>query len=327
MKARRQFFEKFGKLCRYNQKNRDHPTIPPIEPIDRVVELDYHVTQTIQPTQRARSMAIRNPLRLVAYYRQSTTKQEQSGLGMKAQVAAVKQWAASRGGRIMASFTETESGRKRIDQRPQLAAAIQYAKMIGGRLVVAKLDRLVRNVSVLSALRDTKVDFVCCDYEDATPMVIGFLALIAEQEVENTRNRTRASLAAHKADGGKLGTQHPNNYAVLCGPNHRANTRKGGLASVAARRSASADQVRNLGAYVIQLHEQGLDFAEIATKLDAAGFQTLLHRRFTRQNVYHLYNKAKAVDAVSPLPRNEFIGNAPQWNLDENTMPSEPASA
>lgn len=137
----------------------------------------------------------------VAYYRVSTQRQGESGLGLEAQQAAVQ--AFTRGGGVLASYTEIESG-KRAD-RPQLAAAIAHAKRVGARLLVAKLDRLARNVAFTSKLMEDGVKFTACDNPGATELVIHILAAVAQNEARQTSERTKAALAAAKARGVQLG--------------------------------------------------------------------------------------------------------------------------
>ena len=137
----------------------------------------------------------------VAYLRVSTNKQGHSGLGLEAQQAAV---AAFTGGEIIAEYVEIESGRKA--DRPQLAAAIAHCRRVGATLVVAKLDRLSRNVAFVSALIESGVEFVAVDNPNANRLTIHILAAVAEEEARAISTRTKAALAAAKARGTKLGT-------------------------------------------------------------------------------------------------------------------------
>jgi DNA invertase Pin-like site-specific DNA recombinase len=155
-------------------------------------------------------------MRYVAYYRVSTARQGQSGLGLEAQVAAVRDFV--RDGEMVEAFTEVESG-TRAD-RPKLIEAIETAQAYGARLVVAKLDRLSRNASFLFALRDSGVDFVCADMPDANKLTIGILALVAENERDAISSRTKAALAAAKARGVKLG--NPQNLSLEAAEKGRA---------------------------------------------------------------------------------------------------------
>lgn len=138
----------------------------------------------------------------VAYYRVSTTRQGQSGLGLDAQRATVNEFV--RDGHLVSEFEEIESGKK--NNRIKLLEAIEEAKRQGAKLLIAKLDRLSRNASFIFALRDSGVDFICCDLPDANTLTIGLFAIIAQHERETTSQRTKAALAAKKARGFKLGS-------------------------------------------------------------------------------------------------------------------------
>lgn len=138
----------------------------------------------------------------VAYYRVSTGRQRISGLGLDAQREAVGRHVGA--GQIVAEYTEAESG-KRHTNRPQLAAALAACRKYRAVLVIAKLDRLARNVAFISALMESTVDFVCCDNPHATPLLLHMLAAFAEHEAAQISDRTRAALAAAKARGIRLG--------------------------------------------------------------------------------------------------------------------------
>ena len=160
------------------------------------------------------------PLRLVAYHRVSTVRQGRSGLGLEAQRAAIKNLAKERGGTVVASFTEVESGK--VDSRPELQKALQVARLTGATLAIAKLDRLSRNAAFLLTLRDSGVRFIAADMPEANDLTVGIMALVAQQEREAIARRTKEALAATKARGRKLG--NPNGAAAL----RRAG--KGGVA-------------------------------------------------------------------------------------------------
>ncbi|WP_317128928.1 recombinase family protein [Hymenobacter metallicola] len=139
----------------------------------------------------------------IPYYRVSTQKQGASGLGLEAQQAAVQSFVTS-AGHVVGEFVEVESGKK--NQRPQLAAAIAAARQHGAVLLIAKLDRLSRNAGFIFALRDSGVEFVCCDMPDANTLTVGLFAVIAQHERETIAKRTKDALAAKKARGAQLGT-------------------------------------------------------------------------------------------------------------------------
>ena len=138
----------------------------------------------------------------VAYYRVSTDKQGLKGLGMDAQREAVSRFMAGKGD-LAAQFIEVESGRK--DNRPQLLAALAECRKRRAVLVIAKLDRLARNVHFISGLMNSDVEFVAVDMPSANRLTIHILAAVAEHEREMISVRTKAALAAAKARGTKLG--------------------------------------------------------------------------------------------------------------------------
>lgn len=141
-------------------------------------------------------------MRAVAYYRVSTDKQGRSGLGLEAQREAVRRFLKDDYPPIR-EFKEVESG-KRTD-RPELQRAIEYAKLHKAKLVIAKLDRLARNVHFVSGLMQAGVDFVAVDIPHANKLTIHIIAAVAEDEAQRISERTKAALQAAKARGVKLG--------------------------------------------------------------------------------------------------------------------------
>jgi DNA invertase Pin-like site-specific DNA recombinase len=132
----------------------------------------------------------------------STTQQGAFGLGLEAQREAVARHVAGAQGTIVAEFQEIESGKR--NDRPQIAAALAACRLRRATLVIAKLDRLARNVHFISSLMESGVDFVACDNPHATRLTIHILAAVAEHEREMISQRTIAALAAAKARGVKL---------------------------------------------------------------------------------------------------------------------------
>jgi len=141
--------------------------------------------------------------RYVTYVRVSTQRQGRSGLGLAAQHDAVSAFLAAHSGHVVAEFKEVESGKH--NARPQLQSALKRCQQTRATLLVAKLDRLSRNAAFLLGLRDAGVNFVCADMPDANNLTIGVLAAVAEHEREAISARTKASLAAAKARGVRLG--------------------------------------------------------------------------------------------------------------------------
>src|SRR5215472_1667667 len=139
----------------------------------------------------------------IAYLRVSTDKQGHSGLGLDAQRSAVQRHASSTGDRIAAEFVEIESGRK--SDRPELTAALAACRARRAVLLIAKLDRLARNVAFVSNLMEAGVEFVAADMPTVNRLTVHILAAVAEEEARMISARTKAALEAAKARGVRLG--------------------------------------------------------------------------------------------------------------------------
>lgn len=139
----------------------------------------------------------------VSYLRVSTQRQGMSGLGIDAQRAAVDGYLKSIGGTLLEEFIEVESGSK--NSRPILVQSIARAKRLGATLVIAKLDRLARNVAFVSALMEAGVEFVAVDFPAANKLLIHIMAAVAEHERMLISERTKAALAVAKSRGIRLG--------------------------------------------------------------------------------------------------------------------------
>ena len=138
----------------------------------------------------------------IAYYRVSTDRQGASGLGLDAQRQAVAGHIGN--GRLVSEFTEIESGRRHTN-RPQLQAALVDCRKRRAVLLIARLDRLARNVAFISALMENGTDFIACDMPTANRLTIHILAAVAEHEREMISKRTKAALAEAKRRGTTLG--------------------------------------------------------------------------------------------------------------------------
>lgn len=134
--------------------------------------------------------------KFVTYYRVSTDSQGITGLGMEAQRKAVETYLNGGKWEVIGEFEEVESG-KRAD-RPELMKAVALAKATGAKLLIAKLDRLARNVHFLSGLKQQGVEFVACDMPEANSFTVNIMAAVAEQEREAISSRVTASLAVIK---------------------------------------------------------------------------------------------------------------------------------
>lgn len=151
--------------------------------------------------------------KFVTYYRVSTTRQGVSGLGLEAQRQTVERYLAGRDKTVIESFTEVETGKgsNALDRRPQLRAALELCKKTGATLLLAKIDRLARNVHFVSGLIETGVDFIAADMPNANKVMIQMHAVMSEWERDQISERTKAALAAAKARGVVLGATGPAN--------------------------------------------------------------------------------------------------------------------
>jgi DNA invertase Pin-like site-specific DNA recombinase len=225
--------------------------------------------------------------KLIPYYRVSTKKQEESGLGLDAQQAAVAAFQLAYGGEVLKSYQETETGK--IAERLELQKAIAHAKRSKATLVVAKLDRLARNVEFTAKLMNSGVEFVACDNPHANRLTIHILAAVAEDEAKRISERTSAALTAFvenqrvpkriqklypegvpadvvEATAGKLGA------AIRPVPADRALA--GSVKSAEVRQANARQAYADLAPMVEELRSSGLPLREIAARLDAEGHTT-----------------------------------------------------
>jgi DNA invertase Pin-like site-specific DNA recombinase len=145
---------------------------------------------------------------MIAYYRVSTGRQGKSGLGLEAQRAAVQRFAAAESYELVHEFVEVETGKgsDALDRRPQLAAALRTARKLKAPIVIAKLDRLSRDVAFISGLMAQKVPFIVTELgSDVDPFMLHIYAALAEKERRMISERTKAALQAAKARGVQLG--------------------------------------------------------------------------------------------------------------------------
>ena len=151
--------------------------------------------------------------KFIGYLRVSTEKQGLSGLGIEAQRKAIEDYLNGGRWELLAEYVEIESGRR--SDRPELSKALAQSKATGATLVIAKLDRLSRNVAFISNLMESGVEFVAADMPMANRLTVHVLAAVAEHEREMISQRTTAALAAAKVRGVKLG--NPNGARALRG--------------------------------------------------------------------------------------------------------------
>lgn len=217
--------------------------------------------------------------RVVAYYRVSTEAQGRSRLGLEAQQEAVARLCRQREWEIIAEFTEIESGKR--NDRPQLNAALKRAKVTGARLVIAKLDRLSRNVAFLAALQESGAKFTAADMPEADEFTIHILAAVAERERKLISERTKAALAAARVRGVKLG--NPNGSE----PFRRAA--QGNKAAIEAVRRMAASRAEEYAEIIADVREAGAtSLSAIATELNERGILTARGGRWHVSTVRNL---------------------------------------
>lgn len=223
--------------------------------------------------------------KFIAYFRVSTTRQGESGLGLEAQASSVRDYVMNQG-TLVAEYTECESG-KRSD-RPQLDKALAHARRTGATLVIAKLDRLARNVHFLSTLMETGVDFLAVDNPSASRLTVQILAAVAEDELVRVSSRTKAALRAYKERGGKLGAQDPR-----CRRLSAEDARKGQEKGSRKTAENASQAYRDLVPTIEELRNAGKSYRQIAHKLNEEGHTTRQHRPWSATQVLRVLRRQK----------------------------------
>jgi DNA invertase Pin-like site-specific DNA recombinase len=221
-------------------------------------------------------------MRLVAYYRCSTFKQQKSGLGLAAQREAVQQYATSRKADVIAEYVETESGRK--CDRIQLTEALAYARKKQATIIIAKLDRLGRSVHFISGLMESGVPFDCADRPGADPFRLHIEAAIGEEEARKISTRTKEALRAAKARGILLGASRP-----AC-RNLTTIARQRGTTSTRAKATAFYADVLPI---IRERRMAGATLDAIAAELNNSGRTTQRGLPYTATAVYRVHVTGK----------------------------------
>ncbi len=221
--------------------------------------------------------------KFIAYYRVSTDRQGQSGLGLDAQRSAVMNHIAGQG-ELVAEFTEIESGKK--SDRPQLTAALAVCRKQKARLIIAKLDRLARNVAFVANLMESGVEFLAVDNPHANKLMLHMLAAFAEHEREQISKRTKEALAAAKRRGTRLGNPRPD-------------------ASLARGRTVISEHVAQRLARVqpliLALREQGLTTRAIAQALNERGMLSAQGKQWYSATVCNVLKAAESLEQNLPI--------------------------
>jgi DNA invertase Pin-like site-specific DNA recombinase len=218
---------------------------------------------------------------VIAYLRVSTRQQQRSGLGIDAQRAAIERFAANESLAISAEFVEFESGKgaDALERRPQLATALAAAKAQKCSVVVAKLDRLSRDVAFVAGLMAQRVPFIVAELgRDADPFMLHLYAALAEKERRLIAERTKAALMAKKAAGARLG--NPRNLA------HAGNIGRAALIDVADEFASGLlpviQAIRATGA---------LTLASMAMELNRRGIKSARGGNWQRSSVRNLLGR------------------------------------
>lgn len=220
----------------------------------------------------------------VGYYRVSTQAQGRSGLGLDAQRKAVARYIDSVDGVLVDEFQEVESGGK--TERPQLQAALRYCRTKRAMLVIAKLDRLARNVHFISQLMESGVEFVAADMPTANKLTIHIIAAMAEYEKDIISQRTRASLGAEKVRGVRLGN-----------PNVGSLSKKGVKAN---QRQANEFAIKTMTT-ITALRASGITtFSRLAAALEASGIRTQRGGLWSAMGVRNIVLRAARLNAETP---------------------------
>ncbi len=217
----------------------------------------------------------------VAYYRVSTARQGRSGLGIEAQRAAVTRFAEAEGFELAAEFVEAETGKgaDALDRRPQLAAALAMGRQRKCPVIVAKLDRLSRDVAFIAGLMAQRVPFIVAELgADADPFMLHIYAALAEKERRLISERTRAALAARKAQGARFGNR--SNAAEAAAMGRRVQTEE--AASFAANVLPIIESIRASGVR---------DLRGLAAALNGRGVRTARGGRWHVSNVKNLVDR------------------------------------
>lgn len=215
----------------------------------------------------------------VAYYRVSTARQGRSGLGLEAQRRAVTDFLNGGSWELRAEFVEVESGK--ADDRPQLEQALATCELSGATLVVAKLDRLSRNLAFLAKLQESGARFVAADMPEANELTIHIMAAVAQAERKAISTRTKEALAAARARGVRLGGNRGNIEDLRKGPAKSADVRSRQATERALKVRRQIDAIAGQGTSLRQiahaLNDRGIT-APRGGKWHAAQVKAVLQR-------------------------------------------------
>lgn len=234
--------------------------------------------------------------KFIAYLRVSTKRQGESGHGLEAQRTAITEYLNGGEWELLAEFVEIESGKK--NDRPKLQEALHLCQLTGATLIVAKLDRLSRDNHFITGLQKAGTKFIAADLPEANEMIIGMLAVIAQYERKLICDRTKAALKAAK-ERGPVYCERRGRMTNRIGSTFKENLKEDsaqlGRQLGAAANKAKADKFAASVIPIIQHHQTaGLDFAEVADKLNSSSIKTARGKTgtWTAKAVRHLQQRA-----------------------------------
>jgi len=219
--------------------------------------------------------------KFISYLRVSTARQGASGLGLEAQREAVRNYLNGGHWQLVQEVVEVESGKR--NDRPAIAEALRLCRLHRATLVIAKLDRLARNVHFISSLMESGVDFVACDFPEANRLTVHILAAVAEHEAAMISTRTKAALQAAKARGAVLGGQRGSLERM------KGMAAKGTRISAIVRQEAASKRRDDLLPVIADIRAKGAtSFRGIAAGLNDLGLTTARGKEWTATQVMRL---------------------------------------
>lgn len=259
--------------------------IPVQKPIDFHISPSMEVTGDQICSQANQRLLVKEtavtPRKFIAYYRVSTIRQGESGLGLDAQKASTATYLAAISGTLSLEFTEVESGK--VANRPKLTEAIETCRRTGATLLIAKLDRLARNVAFIANLLESGVSFTAIDMPNADKFMLHVYAAVAEEEGRRISERTKAALSSAKARGVKLGV-----HGIILSEKNRKD---------ANRFASSFKPILNE-----LLVNENLSFRNTAIRLNELGLPTARGRKWHSTSVHRLWNRIQKINSPATAP-------------------------
>ena len=232
--------------------------------------------------------------KFISYLRVSTARQGASGLGLEAQREAVGRYLNGGRWQLVQEIVEVESGKR--NDRPAIAEALRLCRLHKATLVIAKLDRLARNVQFISTLMDSDVEFVACDFPQANRLTVHILAAVAEHEALMISARTKAALGAAKARGVILGGQRGSvdRMAIVAA--------KGNLASAKIRKEAAEKGRQDLLPVIQTMRMNGAkSLRSIALRMNQMGLTTTRGGKWSAAQVMRVINGGEACQGIKRM--------------------------